>query len=84
MANAADAFPAFFATPRPRVETAITRALFGVEEVLNEAPEEASIAADLDLAPIRRAVAELLPSEEAGTPQPAPQPLRGPHRAETW
>jgi hypothetical protein len=44
------------------------RALFGVEEVLNEWPDEASIAADLDLAPIRRAVAALLPSEEAGTP----------------
>jgi AcrR family transcriptional regulator len=44
------------------------RALFGVEELLNEWPDEASIAADLDLAPIRRAVAALLPSEEVGTP----------------
>jgi AcrR family transcriptional regulator len=44
------------------------RALLGVEEPLNELPDEASIAADLDLAPIRRAVAALLPSEEAGTP----------------
>jgi AcrR family transcriptional regulator len=43
------------------------RALFGVEELLNEWPDEASIAADLDLAPIRRAVAALLPSEEVGT-----------------
>jgi AcrR family transcriptional regulator len=46
----------------------LVRALFGVEELLNERPDEASIAADLDLAPIRRAVAALLPSEEAGTP----------------
>ncbi len=44
------------------------RALFGVEELLNEWPDEASIAADLDLAPIREAVAALLPSEEVGTP----------------
>jgi AcrR family transcriptional regulator len=46
------------------------RALFGVEELLNEWPDEASIAADLDLAPIRRAVAALLPTEEVGTPKP--------------
>jgi AcrR family transcriptional regulator len=44
------------------------RALFGVEELATEWPDEASIAADLDLAPIRRAVAALLPSEEIGTP----------------
>jgi AcrR family transcriptional regulator len=44
------------------------RALLGVEEPLKELPDEASIAADLDLAPIRRAVAALLPSEEVGTP----------------
>jgi AcrR family transcriptional regulator len=43
------------------------RALFGVEELLNEWPDEASIAADLDLAPIREAVAAILPSEEVGT-----------------
>ncbi|MCW2890899.1 MAG: Transcriptional regulator, TetR family [Actinomycetia bacterium] len=43
------------------------RALFGVEEVLNEWPDEASIAADLDLAPIREAVAALLPPEDVGT-----------------
>jgi hypothetical protein len=30
----------------------LVRALFGVEEPLNERPKEASIAADLDLAPI--------------------------------
>jgi hypothetical protein len=39
-----------------------------IEELLNERPGEASIAADLDLAPIRRAVTALLPSEEVGTP----------------
>jgi AcrR family transcriptional regulator len=44
------------------------RALFGVEELLNEWPDEASIAADLDLTPIRRAVAALLPAKEVGTP----------------
>jgi AcrR family transcriptional regulator len=44
------------------------RTLLGVEEPLNEPPGEASIAADLDLAPVRRAVAALLPSEPAGTP----------------
>jgi hypothetical protein len=43
------------------------RAHFGVEELLNEWPDEASIADDLDLAPIREAVAALLPSEEIGT-----------------
>jgi AcrR family transcriptional regulator len=36
------------------------RALFGVEEILDEWPDEASIAADLDLTPIRGAVATLL------------------------
>jgi AcrR family transcriptional regulator len=36
------------------------RALLGVEEPLSELPDEASIAADLDLAPIRKAVAALL------------------------
>jgi AcrR family transcriptional regulator len=40
------------------------RALFGVEALRHEWPDEASIAADLDLAPIREAVAALLPSEE--------------------
>jgi hypothetical protein len=44
------------------------RALFGVEELLDERPDEASIAADLDLAPIRDAVAALLPSEEVSSP----------------
>ncbi len=41
------------------------RALLGVEAPLNERPDEASIAADIDLAPIRRVVAALLPSEGA-------------------
>lgn len=41
------------------------RALFGVEGLLNEWPEEASIADDLDLTPIREAVAALLPSDQA-------------------
>jgi AcrR family transcriptional regulator len=43
------------------------RTLLGVEEPLKERPDEAAIAADLDLAPIRRAVAALLPSEQVGT-----------------
>jgi AcrR family transcriptional regulator len=47
----------------------LLRALLGVEEPLKEQPDEAAIAADLDLAPIRRAVAALLPSEEVGTPE---------------
>jgi AcrR family transcriptional regulator len=38
------------------------RALFGVEELLTDLPDEASIATDLDLAPIRRAVEALLPA----------------------
>ncbi|MDP9256231.1 MAG: hypothetical protein M3Q31_06730 [Actinomycetota bacterium] len=42
-------------------------ALLGVEEPLKEQPEEASIAADLDLAPIRRAVAALLGPERSPT-----------------
>jgi len=45
------------AIPRPRLEIPIMRLT-----------PEASIAADLDLAPIREAVAALLPSEEIGTP----------------
>ena len=40
------------------------RALFGVEELLTDLPDEASIATDLDLAPIRRAVQALLPAAE--------------------
>lgn len=43
------------------------RALFGLEELLTELPEEASIAEDVDLAPIRRAVTALLPPA-AGVP----------------
>jgi AcrR family transcriptional regulator len=48
----------------------LLRALLGVEEPFDEQPGEASIAADVDLAPIRRAVAALLPPEAAGTPRP--------------
>jgi AcrR family transcriptional regulator len=40
----------------------LVRALFGVEAVLDERPVEASIARDLDLTPIREAVAALLPA----------------------
>jgi AcrR family transcriptional regulator len=39
------------------------RALLGVEAPLKDPPEEASIATDVDLAPIRTAVAALLPPE---------------------
>jgi AcrR family transcriptional regulator len=46
----------------------LVRALLGVDEPLKEQPDEAAIAADLDLAPIRRAVAALVPSEQVGTP----------------
>jgi AcrR family transcriptional regulator len=44
------------------------RALFGLEELLTELPDEASIADDVDLAPIRRAVAALLPEGKAAAP----------------
>ena len=44
------------------------RTLLGVEEPLKEPPDDASVAADPDLAALRRAVAALLPSEEVGTP----------------
>ncbi len=40
------------------------RALFGVEETLTELPDATAIAADLDLAPIRKVVTALLPSTE--------------------
>jgi AcrR family transcriptional regulator len=46
----------------------LIRALLGVEPPLKEQPDEASIATDIDLAPIRHAVATLLPSQEAGPP----------------
>ena len=49
------AVPARTGSPR------LVRALFDVEELLNELPGEASIAADVDLVPIRRAVAALMP-----------------------
>jgi AcrR family transcriptional regulator len=39
----------------------LLRALNGLDALLTEAPGEAAIAADVDLAPIRRAVAALLP-----------------------
>jgi AcrR family transcriptional regulator len=56
----------------------LVRALLGLDELLTESPDEASIAADLDLAPIRRAVAALLPSESAtaGPIPAASQPAR--------
>lgn len=41
------------------------RALTGVDEPLKEQPDEAAIAADIDLAPIQRAVAALLPKRSA-------------------
>jgi AcrR family transcriptional regulator len=41
----------------------LVRALLGLEELLPESPGEASIATDVDLAPIRRAVAALLPAD---------------------
>jgi AcrR family transcriptional regulator len=44
------------------------RALLGLEAPLDEGSDEASLAADIDLAPIRDAVTALLPSGEAGTP----------------
>ena len=44
------------------------RALLGVEEPLREQPDEASIATDIDLAPIRKAVTALLQSDEVGAP----------------
>lgn len=40
------------------------RALLGVEHALKEQPEEASLAADIDLTPIRSVVAVLLRSED--------------------
>jgi AcrR family transcriptional regulator len=39
----------------------LVRALLGVEQPLTERPDEASIAADIDLTPIRDALAALLP-----------------------
>jgi hypothetical protein len=45
----------------------LVRGLVGVEELRSETPDEASIATDLDLAPIRSAVAALLPSENVST-----------------
>jgi AcrR family transcriptional regulator len=45
----------------------LVRALLGVGHALDETPDEASIASDVDLAPIRKAVAALLPSQELRT-----------------
>jgi hypothetical protein len=42
----------------------LVRTLLGVEEPLKAQPEEAAIATDIDLAPIRGAVAALLPAAE--------------------
>jgi AcrR family transcriptional regulator len=50
------------------VHPRLFRALLGVEAPLDEGSDEASLAADIDLAPIRAAVTALLPSGEAGTP----------------
>jgi AcrR family transcriptional regulator len=44
------------------------RALLGVEEPLRDQPDEASIATDIDLAPIQKTVTALLPFDEASTP----------------
>jgi AcrR family transcriptional regulator len=41
------------------------RALFGVDELRDDWPEESSIAADIDLAPIRGSVSTLLPAAPA-------------------
>jgi hypothetical protein len=46
----------------------VFRALLGVEAPLAEESDEASLAADIDLAPIRDAVTALVPSGEVGTP----------------
>ncbi len=43
------------------------RALFGVEQLLEELPDETSTAANLDLEPIREIVTALLSSNEVGT-----------------
>jgi AcrR family transcriptional regulator len=43
----------------------LVRALLGVEQSLEEQPDEASLASDIDLAPIRRAVAALVPTSSA-------------------
>jgi hypothetical protein len=46
----------------------IFRALLGVEAPREEESDEASLAADVDLAPIRDAVTALVPSGEVGAP----------------
>jgi hypothetical protein len=46
----------------------LLRTLLGVEAPLDEESDEASLAADIDLAPIRDAVTALVPSGEVGTP----------------
>lgn len=43
----------------------LSRALFGLEKLLIEWPDEASIVTDLDLTPIREAVAALLPPAQS-------------------
>jgi AcrR family transcriptional regulator len=48
----------------------LVRALLVVEKLQAETPDEAAIAADVDLEPIRRAVAALVPSGETGAPRP--------------
>jgi AcrR family transcriptional regulator len=49
------------------VHPRLFRALLGVEDPLREQPDEATIATDIDLAPIRRAVTALLPPDALGT-----------------
>ncbi len=45
----------------------LVRGLLGVEEMGSETPDAASIATDVDLAPIHNAVAALLPSQKVST-----------------
>lgn len=50
------------------VHPRLIRALLGVEQLRSEPPDEAAIAVDVDLAPIREAVVALLPSAKVSTP----------------
>ncbi|NEE03569.1 TetR/AcrR family transcriptional regulator [Phytoactinopolyspora halotolerans] len=60
-ASSAAAYEILGCTVNPR----LFRALLGVEKPLPEEADETTLASDVDLAPIRRAVAELLPSGDA-------------------
>jgi hypothetical protein len=57
----AEAAGAAYAVVARAVHPAFTRALFGVEPARTAQPEPSAIAADVDLAPIRAAVAATLP-----------------------